>query len=48
MYLKAEKFDYVFHFTAQQNEGLSPFIRTFNYDNNLKSTFVVNEKLKMM
>ena len=30
--------DYVFHFAAYAAEGLSPFIRGFNYDNNLKST----------
>ena len=29
------KFDYVFHFAAYAAEGLSPFIRTFNYQNNL-------------
>jgi len=32
------KFDYVFHFAAYAAEGLSPFIRTYNYDNNLLST----------
>ena len=35
---KKYKFDYVFHFAAYAAEGLSPFIRGFNYDNNLKST----------
>ena len=29
-----EKPDYVFHFAAYAAEGLSPFIRTYNYDNN--------------
>ena len=29
------KFDYVFHLAAYAAEGLSHFIRTFNYDNNL-------------
>lgn len=29
---------YVFHFAAYAAEGLSPFIRTFNYTNNLLST----------
>jgi len=32
------KFDYVFHFAAYAAEGLSPFIRMYNYDNNLKAT----------
>ena len=42
-----EKFDYVFHFAAYAAEGLSPFIRTYNYDNNLRSTaFIVNECIK--
>ena len=37
-------FDYVFHFAAYAAEGLSPFIRGFNYDNNLKSTArIVNQ-----
>jgi len=40
-------FDYVFHFSAYAAEGLSPFIRTYNYDNNLKATArVVNECIK--
>ncbi len=30
--------DYVFHLAAYAAEGLSPFIRCFNYDNNLKCT----------
>ena len=30
--------DYVYHLAAYAAEGLSPFIRTFNYDNNLKCT----------
>jgi UDP-glucose 4-epimerase len=39
--------DYVFHFAAYAAEGLSPFIRTFNYDNNLKTTAaIVNECIK--
>tara|TARA_B100001121_G_scaffold162450_1_gene141855 strand:+ start:679 stop:1677 length:999 start_codon:yes stop_codon:yes gene_type:complete len=39
--------DYVFHFAAYAAEGLSPFIRTFNYDNNLKATArIVNECIK--
>lgn len=32
------KFDYVFHFAAYAAEGLSPFIRRFNYSNNLLAT----------
>jgi len=39
--------DYVFHFAAYAAEGLSPFIRSFNYDNNLKATaIIVNECIK--
>lgn len=33
-----EKIDYVFHFAAYAAEGLSPFIRRFNYSNNILST----------
>jgi UDP-glucose 4-epimerase len=41
------KFDYVFHFAAYAAEGLSPFIRMYNYDNNLKATArIVNECIK--
>lgn len=46
-YFKEQKFDYVFHFAAYAAEGLSPFIRTYNYDNNLKATAgLVNECIK--
>ena len=39
--------DYVYHLAAYAAEGLSPFIRAFNYDNNLKSTaLIVNECIK--
>ena len=39
--------DYVYHFAAYAAEGLSPFIRAYNYDNNLKSTArIVNECIK--
>ena len=39
--------DYVFHFAAYAAEGLSPFIRGYNYDNNLKVTaLIVNECIK--
>ena len=44
-----QKYDigYVFHFAAYAAEGLSPFIRAFNYDNNLKSTArIVNQCIK--
>ena len=38
------KFDYVFHFAAYAAEGLSPFMRKFNYANNVGSTVnIVNE-----
>jgi UDP-glucose 4-epimerase len=44
---EVNKFDYVFHFAAYAAEGLSPFIRSFNYDNNLKVTArIVNECIK--
>lgn len=39
--------DFVFHFAAYAAEGLSPFIRTYNYDNNLRSTAaIVNECIR--
>lgn len=39
--------DYVFHLAAYAAEGLSPFIRQFNYNNNLLSTArVVNNCIK--
>ena len=42
-----EKPDIVYHFAAYAAEGLSPFVRTYNYDNNLKSTAsIVNECIK--
>jgi len=38
---------YVYHFAAYAAEGLSPFIRTYNYKNNLVSTAnVINECIK--
>ena len=44
---EVHKPDYVFHFAAYAAEGLSPFIRSYNYDNNLKSTArIVNECIK--
>lgn len=39
--------DYVFHFAAYAAEGLSPFIRKFNYENNLiATTRLINESIK--
>ena len=35
---KQYQFDYVFHFAAYAAEGLSPFIRKYNYNNNLIAT----------
>ena len=44
---EVNKFEYVFHFAAYAAEGLSPFIRCFNYDNNLKATArIVNECIR--
>ena len=44
---KENKIDYVYHFAAYAAEGLSPFIRSYNYDNNLKATVrLVNECIK--
>ena len=44
---EAHKIDYVYHFAAYAAEGLSPFIRSYNYDNNLKATArIVNECIK--
>lgn len=41
------KFDYVFHFAAYAAEGLSPFIRSYNYQNNLVATTrLVNQCIK--
>lgn len=41
------KIDYVFHFAAYAAEGLSPFIRQYNYENNLVATSrVINECIK--
>ena len=39
--------DYVYHLAAYAAEGLSPFIRNFNYSNNLLcSVNVINECIK--
>jgi UDP-glucose 4-epimerase len=41
------KFDYVYHLAAYAAEGLSPFIRSYNYENNLVATSrIVNECIK--
>ena len=41
------KFYYVFHFAAYAAEGLSPFIRQYNYENNLVATArIVNQCIK--
>lgn len=46
-YFEEHKFDYVFHFAAYAAEGLSPFIRQYNYENNLVSTArIVNQCIK--
>ena len=38
------RFDYVFHFAAYAAEGLSPFMRRFNYSNNVLSTVnIINQ-----
>lgn len=44
---------YVFHFAAYAAEGLSPFIRTYNYTNNLLSTanivnYCINNSVKRL
>ena len=44
---EAHDIEYVFHFAAYAAEGLSPFIRKYNYKNNLLSTAcVINECIK--
>lgn len=41
------KFDLVYHFAAYAAEGLSPFMRQFNYSNNIGSTVnVINNCIK--
>lgn len=45
--------DYVFHFAAYAAEGLSPFIRHYNYQNNLLATadvvnFCINKNVKRL
>jgi UDP-glucose 4-epimerase len=44
---EVNKFDYVFHFAAYAAEGLSPFIRQYNYENNLVATArIINNCIK--
>jgi UDP-glucose 4-epimerase len=44
---EVHKPDYVFHFAAYAAEGLSPFIRKYNYENNLVATArIVNQCIK--
>ena len=44
---EAERFDYVYHLAAYAAEGLSHFIRRFNYTNNLiGSVNLINESIK--
>ena len=44
---EVHNFDYVFHFAAYAAEGLSPFIRQYNYENNLVATArVINNCIK--
>ena len=46
-FFEQNKFDYVYHFAAYAAEGLSPFIRNFNYSNNLLcSVNVINQCVK--
>ncbi len=45
--IKQHSFDYIYHFAAYAAEGLSPFIRKFNYSNNLLcTTNLVNLAIK--
>jgi UDP-glucose 4-epimerase len=44
---EVHNFDYVFHFAAYAAEGLSPFIRQYNYENNLVATArIINNCIK--
>jgi UDP-glucose 4-epimerase len=44
---KSNNYDYVFHFAAYAAEGLSPFIRQYNYENNLiATTKLINKSIK--
>jgi len=42
-------FDYVYHIAAYAAEGLSHFIRRYNYETNLVASInLINESVKMM
>ena len=44
---KEKSIDYIFHFSAYAAEGLSPFIRQFNYISNIiPTTFLINMGIK--
>ena len=44
---KDNKIDYIFHYSAYAAEGLSPFIRQYNYISNiLPTTFLINMGIK--
>lgn len=44
---KGDKIDYIFHFSAYAAEGLSPFIRQYNYISNIiPTTFLINMGIK--
>src|SRR5690606_24504776 len=44
---EAERFDYVYHLAAYAAEGLSHFIRRFNYTNNvIGSVNLINESVR--
>ena len=44
---KKHHFEYVYHFAAYAAEGLSPFMRKFNYSNNVLSTVnIINNCIK--
>lgn len=46
-FFKNNSIDYIFHFSAYAAEGLSPFIRQFNYISNIiPTTFLINMGIK--
>jgi UDP-glucose 4-epimerase len=46
-FIKEEKPEYIYHFAAYAAEGLSPFIRSYNYFNNLISSInLINASIK--
>lgn len=51
--LGSRQIDYVYHFAAYAAEGLSPFIRRYNYENNLVATanvvnYCINNEVKRL